>query len=42
MEFCPQFLNFSSGVEKFGTGDMNKTFCVMVGFAKNGAVRTVF
>jgi hypothetical protein len=42
MEFCTQFLNSSSGVEKFGAVDMNKICWVIVCFAKIGAVRAMF
>jgi len=42
MEFCTQFLNSSSGVEKFCAVDMNKICWVIVCFAKIGAVRAMF
>ena len=37
-----QFLNSSSGVEKFGAVDMNKICWVIMYFAKIGAVRAMF
>jgi hypothetical protein len=42
MEFCTQFLNSSSNVEKFDAVDTNKIYWVITFFAKIGAMRVMF
>jgi hypothetical protein len=42
MEICTQFLNSSSGVEKFDTVDTNKIYWVVTCFAKIGVERVMF